>query len=227
MTDKSVFIVTENLPSVGDALNLRLSFPRAVKPILVNVLVTQVRLPTGPGIACGFVAEFDTSSAATAQQKRIDDIARRLHKAKDTNEKKSLALLLVEDNQLIRDMFAYAVEQYFLHRPGRVQLVLAPSVDAALAALEDRGGADLVLVDHFLQPPTGESGTSLITKLRAHPQLHRIPIVGMSAGGIEIQRAMLAAGADLFLNKPIALRDFFCTVEFLMDAEPESTAAAE
>lgn len=219
MTEEAVFIVTEKLPCVGEVLDLRLSFPRAIKPLLVRVKVLQVRLSAGPGTPSGFVAAFDVQREDA--KKRLTDLAVRLRpprKAKATNEerKKSVALLVVEDNQLIRDMFAYAVEHYFASRPGRVQLILAPTTAAAMAALDDRGGADLVLVDQFLPK---EPGTTLITRLRSHPEFHRIPIFGMSVGGAEAQRAMLDAGADLFLNKPIVLRDFFCTVEFLMEAE--------
>jgi CheY-like chemotaxis protein len=256
MTDKSVFIVTETLPSIGDSLNLRLSFPRAIRPLVVSVKVVQVRLSTGPGTPCGFVAEFDV--AREDAQKRLADLAHRLRRAvtKSSNGKKangggggtngttavasaattttppsrdapstsrkSVALLLVEDNRLIRDMFAYAVEHYFAARPGRVQLILAPTTAAAMAALDDRGGADLILVDQFLPD---EPGTGLILKVRSHPEFHRIPIFGMSVGGGEVQRAMLEAGADLFLNKPIVLRDFFCTVEFLMDADTEDASS--
>src|SRR5690606_9606938 len=135
MTDTSVFIVTDGLPPIGEMVHLRLSFPRTVRPLLVSGRVTQARLSTGPGSPAGFVAEFDVESDDA--KNRVAEVARRLRQRRaPIARSRALALLLVEDNQLIRDMFAYAVERYFGQRGGRVQLVLAPSVAAALAALE-------------------------------------------------------------------------------------------
>ncbi len=222
MTDRSVFIVTDGLPPIGEVVNLRLSFPRTVRPLLVSGRVTQVRLSTGPGSPTGFVAEFDVESDDA--KNRVAEVARRLQPRRAApGTGRSLAVLLVEDNQLIRDMFAYAVERYFGQRGGRVRLVLAPSVAAALAALEDRGSIDVVVADHFLPDDTG---ASLIKKLRSSPVHHRVPIVAMSVGGPEVRRAMLQAGADIFLQKPIVLKDLFCTLEFLMEAQGSDRGAA-
>jgi CheY-like chemotaxis protein len=222
MTDTSVFIVTDGLPPIGEVVHLRLSFPRTVRPLLVSGRVTQVRLSTGPGSPAGFVAEFDVGSDDA--KNRVAEVARRLQQKRAPSARsRSLAVLLVEDNQLIRDMFAYAVERYFGGRGGRVQLVLAPSVAAALAALEDRGSIDVVVADHFLPDDTG---ASLIKKLRSDPNHHRVPIVAMSVGGSDVRRAMLQAGADIFLQKPIVLKDLFCTLEFLMDAPGSDRGAA-
>lgn len=224
LTETSVFIVTENLPTVGESINLRLSFPRALRPLMVSVNVKQVRLATEPGTASGFVAEFNVQR--TDSKRRLEDISRRLHTARrweDASSSQPLSVLLVEDNALIRDTFAYAVGQYFsTRRNRRVSLILAPSVAAALAALEDRGGADLLLVDHFLPD---EPGSSLVTKLRGHASFHRIPMIGMSGGTSEARSSMLSAGADLFLQKPIALRDLFGTLELLMDVSAEGAVA--
>jgi CheY-like chemotaxis protein len=222
MTDTSVFIVTEGLPPIGDNVHLRLSFPRTIRPLLVSGRVTQVRLSSGPGTPPGFVAEFEIES--DDKKRKIADLARRIRRVSSVvPATRKVSVLLVEDNQLIRDMFAYAVERYFGQRGGRVQLVLAPSVAAGLAALDDRGGADLVLVDHFLPDATG---ASLIAQLRAHSSYWRLPIVAMSVGGPEVRRAMLDAGADIFLQKPIVLKDLFCTIEFLMDANEGDRGAA-
>ena len=70
-----------------------------------------------------------------------------------------------------------------------------------------------------------ETGASFITTLRHHGTFRRMPIVGMSVGGNQVRTAMLEAGADLFLHKPIVLKDLFCTLEFLMDAGSKRGAA--
>lgn len=214
MTEKAVFIATEALRSVGDLVQLRLSFPRAVVPVLVTAKVVQVRLSSGPGSPPGFVAEFLLDDDETRQS--ISELAQRLRRPSGiAPAPRPLSLLLVEDNQLIRDMFAYALERYFRQRTGKVRLVQAPSATDALALLDEERSFDLALVDHLLPD---ETGASLVGKLRAHPTFSRMSIVGMSVGGAEARRAMLDAGADIFLDKPIVLKDLFCTLEFLMGA---------
>ena len=212
MTGESVFIVTEGLPSIGEIVNLRLSFPRTVRPLLVSARVRQVRLSTGPGSPPGFVADFEIDGEDIKQ--KLVELARRVRPpsgiAPPTRE---LAVLLVEGNQLIRDMFAYAVERYFSQRAGKVHLAQAASVTAAWKHLEERRSFDLAVVDQMLPD---ETGSSLIAALRRDGTFRRMPIVGMSVGGSDVRKAMLEAGADLFLQKPIVLKDLFCTIEFLM-----------
>jgi len=222
MTGESVFIVTEDLPSIGDVINLRLSFPRAVRPLLVSARVRQVRLSTGPGSPPGFVADFDIETDDARQ--RLEELARRVRPTSGmAPPSRELSVLLVEGNQLIRDMFAYAVERYFSQRAGKVHLAQAATVAAAWKHLDDARPFDLAVVDHMLPD---ETGSSLIAALRRHATLRRIPIVGMSVGGSEVRRAMLDAGADLFLQKPIVLKDLFCTIEFLMTDVPGSERGA-
>jgi CheY-like chemotaxis protein len=220
MTETSVFIVTDRLPPIGGTVHLRLSFPRAIRPVLVSVCVTQVRFTTGPGTPSGFVAEFEVESGDA--KNRVRELARRVRPTA-IGPGSELNVLLVEDDQLLRDMFAYTARRYFAQRTGRVELKLAESVVDALRMIDGGGPLDVVILDHFLGP---ESGTSLITRLRSDARLRKTAIVAMSVGGAEIKRAMLDAGAELFLLKPIALKELFCTLEFLMDASQSDRGAA-
>ncbi len=222
LTDESVFIVTDDLPSIGEVVNLRLSFPRTVRPLLVSGRVRQVRLSTGPGSPPGFVADFELDTDDARQ--KVAELARRIRPPSGiAPPSRELSVLLVEDNQLIRDMFAYAVERYFSQRAGKVQLAQAPTVAAAWKHLEQRRRFDLAVVDHVLPD---ETGSSLIAALRRDATFRRMPIVGMSVGGADVRKAMLEAGADLFLQKPIVLKDLFCTIEFLMTDVPGSERGA-
>jgi CheY-like chemotaxis protein len=51
--------------------------------------------------------------------------------------------------------------------------------------------------------------------MRSEPRLAEMPVVAMSVGGSEARAATLAAGADLFLDKPLVLKDLFSTLERL------------
>ena len=48
----------------------------------------------------------------------------------------------------------------------------------------------------------------------------------MSVGDSEARAAMLEAGVELFLHKPIALKDLFSTLEFLMSCNAGSARGA-
>ncbi|MBS2013312.1 MAG: response regulator [Deltaproteobacteria bacterium] len=220
MTAESVFLVTDELPPVGAVFQLRLSFPSAVEPLDLVVEVVQVRLSSGPGAPSGFVGSFLQGS--DVEGLAASALARRLTvPPKAIATRRELSVLLVEDTRLVRDMFAYALDRYFEDRAGRVRLDQAADVATAWEMLS-RSRYDLVIVDHFLH---GECGALLISRLRSHPTLVNTRVVAISVGGPEVRRESFEAGADLFLQKPIALRELFYTLEFLMGAEGDHAGA--
>ena len=97
-------------------------------------------------------------------------------------------------------------------RPGwllSLPLDCALSIAAYLVSYRLRfQGAQL---DLFL--PGALSGADLVRELRTRRV--DLPVIGFSVGGTAARRAFLEAGADLFLDKPIALRDVFATLERL------------
>jgi CheY-like chemotaxis protein len=74
------------------------------------------------------------------------------------------------------------------------------------------GTYDLAIVDYYLPEL---NGAQLVKRMRAEPRLAAVPIVAVSVGGTEARDATLAAGADLFLDKPLVLKDLFATLERL------------
>lgn len=217
MTEESVFLITDALPSIGDIVHVRLSFPRLVRPLLVSARVTQVRLSNGSGAPAGFRAELIPADAQSTQH--VADVVQQVRVKRcpppsGTSDTRPLSLLFVEDNRLLRDMFSYAVDRYFGRGRGRVELVAVGDVASAARTIDKRADRfDVALVDHYLP---NDTGSSFIAKLRASPKHAKMSVIGMSAGGADVRRAMIDAGADLFLQKPIILKDLFCTLELLM-----------
>jgi CheY-like chemotaxis protein len=68
-------------------------------------------------------------------------------------------------------------------------------------------------------------GARLVERIRALPELADLLVVGVSGGGRDAADAMIAAGADLFLDKPIVLRDVFTTLESLTRGAPDHARA--
>jgi DNA-binding response OmpR family regulator len=86
---------------------------------------------------------------------------------------------------------------------------------AALAMAEaHRDPPDLCIVDELMP---GLSGSDLIRLVRASPdpRLARVPIIGIS-GRRGSREALLAAGADAFLPKPIDEQALLAAIEALL-----------
>jgi CheY-like chemotaxis protein len=120
-------------------------------------------------------------------------------------------LLLVEDNLLIRDMFTYGIGRCFRSRRSEVEIDHAADGREALDLLQ-RTAYDLAIVDYYLPGP---DGAAIVTTIREDPRLAGMPVVAISVGGADARRATLDAGADVFLDKPLVLRDLFALVERL------------
>src|ERR1022692_1256889 len=106
-------------------------------------------------------------------------------------------VLLVEDNGLIRDMFAYGVDKYFRKNASSVVVDFADDAETAWEMLH-ASPYDLAIVDYYLPQSTG---AQLVTRMRRDAALHGVPVVAISVGGAAARDASLEAGADLFLDK--------------------------
>src|SRR5262249_40282786 len=119
--------------------------------------------------------------------------------------------LLVEDNAFIRDLFAYAMHKYFRNRRTDVALGMASDGEEAWRMLAEES-YDMAIVDYYLPVL---SGSQLIERMRADARLSTLPVVAISVGGPDAREATLCAGADIFLDKPIVIRDLFSTLDRL------------
>ncbi len=188
---------------VGAELEVLLSFPKLVEPFRVTCRVTAQHPPDGhgrpPSITCEIV------SASAEARDRLKDLAA----GSDVAAVKPYRCLVVEDNAFIRDLFAYGVQKYSTTRRRAVSVELAETADAAWQLLE-KDNYDMAIIDHYLPSQTG---AELIARIRSDPRLRELPVVAISVGGAEVRDITMAAGADLFLDKPIVLRDLFETLD--------------
>ena len=83
---------------------------------------------------------------------------------------------------------------------------------AALKKLESDEHYDLIILD--VQMP-GESGLSLVRRTRQLPHRLHLPVI-MFSGSLRHDDA-LAAGANVFLNKPTGLKELIATCKSLLD----------
>jgi CheY-like chemotaxis protein len=209
LAETEAFIETDVRLEVGAGVLVRLSFPRLVEPFEVVGHVTSVAESMAPGEPAGL--ELVISPAGPRDAEQLHTVLTTLAEEPREEALEGFHVLLVEDNNLIRDMFSYGIKKYFRGKPGFVTVDHAADGASAWKMLAD-GSYDLAIVDYFLPEL---DGAQLVQRMRAEPRLANVPIVAVSVGGSKARDATLAAGADLFLDKPLVLKDLFATLERL------------
>lgn len=209
LSEEEAFVETDVRLEIGAPVQVRLSFPRLVEPFAVVGRVVAVAEATAPGEPTGL--ELSIDAASPEDRERLKTVLTTLAEDPSADALEGFHVLLVEDNNLIRDMFSYGIRKYFRGKPGYVTVDHAADGASAWKMLSD-GSYDLAIVDYFLPEL---DGAQLVQRMKAEPRLANVPIVAVSVGGPKARDATLAAGADLFLDKPLVLKDLFATLERL------------
>ena len=119
----------------------------------------------------------------------------------------SAHVLVVEAEPAIQELIRFNLAQ-----AGHCVRCVANAV-AALATVEARL-PDMVLMEWDLP---GESGLSLIRRLRAHPRGRALPIIMVSARDSEHDKVLaLEAGADDYITKPFGARELLARIHALL-----------
>jgi CheY-like chemotaxis protein len=121
----------------------------------------------------------------------------------------STRILLVEDNELNRDMLSRR-----LTRRGYEVMVAIDGADAVEAVKRDR--PDIVLMDLSLPVMDGLEATRTI---RADAQIRMTPIIALTAHALERDRhAAMEVGCNAFETKPLNLNQLLGKIEALIAA---------
>src|SRR5215470_9816832 len=217
LTASSVFMVTEWNAPIGTSVSLRLSFPTILEPIDVVARIADIRVAGEPGEPGGIRLAYDEAEVGArlmAQLERSD--------SPGSVVDRPYRVLLVDDSRMIREMFAHRAAEFF-ERPGALAIDHAEDAEEAWGKLA-KSTYDLLIVDYFLP---AEDGASLIARLRADARLARTPIVAISVGGRDAREATISAGADVFVDKPLVLRDLFNTLRVLSERRQRSRPPPE
>ncbi len=217
------FVRTERELAPGTEVELVLSFPGLVRPIHLDGVVRWTRGAESGEEEHGVGLEFTglDGDRRSELERVIAAIARR-----DPDHVGELVrVLVVEDNphmaRLIRDGLAASAGEF----GDRVAFDFSTTGDgrAALDLCRTRR-FDAAIIDIYLP---GLDGASLIRELRSDPCLRDLPVIAVSAGGPMAERTALDAGADLFLGKPMRLRQVVDSMRTLFetrDGRPRTDA---
>ncbi|AOS45354.1 Polar-differentiation response regulator DivK [Lacunisphaera limnophila] len=120
-------------------------------------------------------------------------------------------ILLVEDNEMNRDMLTRRLEK----RGYAVSVAVDGGEGVAKAAAEV---PDLILMDMSLPVLDGWDATK---QIKANPALAGIPIIALTAHAMESDRQKaLGAGCDDFDTKPVELPRLLMKIEELLKKFP-------
>ena len=118
-------------------------------------------------------------------------------------------ILLVEDNELNRDMLSRR-----LARKG-YEVVIAEDGAKGLSAATD-SKPDLILMDMSLPVLDGWEATR---RLKADPETRSIPVIALTAHAMSSDREKaVAAGCDDYDTKPVELERLLAKIERLLRA---------
>jgi CheY-like chemotaxis protein len=202
LTTRSAFISTTRSIAIATIIEVGFAFPGLITPIALDAVVTQIQ-------ADGLTITFLEGGAA-----KLGAFADRV-RAKDP---KLLApvvnVLIVEDNKHVCDLVRQGLAGSARREMKDVTFTFATAENGAIALeLLKTRSFDAAIVDVYL--PVLD-GASLIQQARTALGLTKLPIITMSAGGDGARTAALKAGASVFLDKPVRLREVVATMRQLL-----------
>jgi CheY-like chemotaxis protein len=120
-------------------------------------------------------------------------------------------ILLVEDNEMNRDMLSRRLE-----RKGYTVVIALDGVEGVARAASDQ--PDLILMDMSLPVKDGWTATR---EIKDNPALHAIPIIALTAHAMagDKDKAM-EAGCDDYDTKPVEFTRLLGKIEALITARP-------
>ncbi|MCE9578230.1 MAG: TIGR02266 family protein [Deltaproteobacteria bacterium] len=201
------FVATSRAVALGTAIRLVLSFPGLLEPIALDGVVRWVRTEEDPGVGIAF--------EPGPGKDRLTALIERLKNRDPRLVTRVVKILIVEDNphvaELIREGLRGSSKRSF-EDPLQFDFKMADNGREAIDYLR-AGPFDAVIIDIYL--PVMD-GAAVIAAARGELGLTTLPIIAVSAGGDSARRAALAAGANMFLDKPMRLRQVIETMRRLM-----------
>lgn len=205
LSSGGTFVATSRELPVGSAVRLVLSFPGLVEPIAIDGVVRWTRTGEDAGVGIEFL-EGDGRA-------RLAQVIERVRARDPRTVSRVVKVLVVEDNPhvaaFIGDGLAGSGK-----RAGDLSFAVQ-SASNGRDALERLASErfDALIIDVYL--PVID-GAHVIEQARARLGLADLPVIAVSAGGDAARTSALRAGANIFIDKPMRLRQVIDTIRALM-----------
>jgi uncharacterized protein (TIGR02266 family) len=207
LSSGGTFVSTSRALDPETVVRLVLSFPGLLEPIALEGVVRGSRGDDDPGVGVEFKDGPGRDKLAT--------IVERIRVRDPRTLSRVVKVLVVEDNphvaELIRDGLRGSSKRSFGEELA-FSFSTAENGRDALELLRSQT-FDAVIIDVYL--PVLD-GPQVINLARSDLGLRDLPIIAVSAGGDSARAASLAAGANIFLDKPMRLRQVIETMRHLV-----------
>lgn len=195
-------IETDRPLAEGTPIQLRISFPGLLVELSIDG-VARTPDPETPGV----LLQLRPDPA-------LERIVEQIRKADRAVVVPVFRVLIVEDNHHVAQLVASGLAASARRELGHIAFQFTTAEDGATAlALLQQQRFDVAIVDVYL--PVLD-GAAFIRQVRTSLGLQELPIIGLSGGGDAARRSALAAGATLFLDKPVRLRQVVDTMRELL-----------
>ena len=210
LSSGGTFVATNRTLPIGTRVQLVLSFPGLLEPIAIEGVVRWRRDEAGPEGDAGAGIEFEPGPARDALASIVDKV-----KSRDPKTVSRLfRVLVVEDNKHVAQLITEGLRGSSRRDFGGISFVFRNAEDGRAAVeILRREKFDALIIDVYL--PILD-GPRVIQQARTELGLTDLPIIAVSAGGDAARRSALEAGANLFLDKPMRLRQVIDTMQRLL-----------
>lgn len=192
------FIHTARLLERDTTIQLVLSFPGLLQPITLAGVVRWSRGGKQPGVGIEFLPGHDRD--------KLDSLVAMIEARDPRAVARVVKVLVAEDNPHISQLICTGLGASAKRTFGdALSFYFATADDGAAAVQMLRSAAfDVAIIDLYL--PVLD-GVKVIDQARSGLGLTELPIIAISAAGESARRSALAAGANMYLPKPMRLRD--------------------
>ncbi|MEO7091751.1 MAG: response regulator [Polyangiales bacterium] len=212
LSSGGTFVATNRALPIGTRVQLVLSFPGLLEPIAIEGMVRWKREEPGEEGDAGAGIEFEPGPARDALAAVIDKVKNRDPKTVS----RLFRVLVVEDNKHVAQLITEGLRGSSRRDFGGVSFVFRNAEDGRAAVeILRREKFDALIIDVYL--PILD-GPRVIMQARTELGLNDLPIIAVSAGGDAARRSALEAGANIFLDKPMRLRQVIDTMQRLLSS---------
>jgi uncharacterized protein (TIGR02266 family) len=204
LSNGGTFVATTRELEIGTEVKLVLQFPGLLRPMAIAGVVRWKR---DGEAGCGI--EFIDSPARDA----LADMMERIRRRDPATMQPAYRVLIVEDNIHIASL----IQEGLVSSKGfgeRAVFQFRQAHNGKLACeLLAEHTFDAMIIDIYLPMM---DGSDVIAHARQKLQLTTLPIIAVSGGGPAAKKLAVDAGADMFIDKPMRLKQVVETMQRLL-----------